>query len=75
MNSYDEYLDTIGIIYPDKLMAILEQNDEDELALACFDECLSIEEYEYKESKSGRVLDLLCIVTLLTLITIILGVC
>lgn len=75
MNSYDEYLDTIGRLYPDKLMAILEQNDEDELALACFDECLSMEESKYKASKPGRVLDLLGIITLLTLITIILGVC
>ena len=75
MNSYEEYLDTIGRLYPNKLMAILEQNDEDELALACFDECLSMEEFEYESSKPGRVLDLLCIVKLLTLITIILGVC
>lgn len=75
MNSYDEYLDTIGRIYPDKLMAILEQNEEDELALACFDECLSIEESEYKASKPYIVIDLLCIITLLTLIIIILGAC
>lgn len=75
MNSYDEYLDTIGKLYPDKLMAILEQNDEDELALACFEECLSIEESEYKASKPGRVLDLFGIVTLWTLIIIIIGAC
>ena len=75
MNSHDEYLDTIGRLYPDKLMEILEQDDKDELALSCFDECLSMEESEFKASKPYRVLDLLCIVTLLTLITIILGVC
>lgn len=75
MTPYDEYLDTIGRLYPDKLMEILEQNDKDELDLDCFDECLSMEESKYKASKPGRVLDLLGIITLLTLITIILGVC
>lgn len=75
MTPYDEYLDTIGRLYPDKLMEILEQNDKDELALACFDECLSIEELEYKASKPGRVLDLFGIVTLWTLIIIIIGAC
>ena len=75
MQTYDEYLDTIGRIYPDKLMAILEQNDKDELALACFDECLSMEELEYKASLPDRILDLSGIVTFLTLIIIILGVC
>ena len=75
MTPYDEYLDTIGRLYPDKLMEILEQNDEDELAIACFDECLSIEELEYKAGKPCRALDLFGIVTLLTMITIILGVC
>ena len=75
MQNYDEYLDVIGRLYPDKLMAILEQNDKDELALACFDECLSMEELKYKASLPDRILDLSGIVTFLTLIIIILGVC
>ena len=74
MQTYDEYLDTIGRLYPYKLMEILEQNDKDDEALKAFDTCLSIEEAEYKLSLPGRVLDLSGIVTFLTLIIIILGV-
>ena len=75
MQTYDEYLDTIGRLYPDKLMAILEQNDKDDEALKAFDTCLSIEESEYKASLPGRVMDLFGIIMVLSLITIILGVC
>lgn len=78
MSTYDEYLDTIGRLYPDKLMAILEQNDKDDEALKAFDTCLSIEEAEYQASLPGRLLDLSGIITfliLITIITIILGAC
>lgn len=75
MQTYNEYLDTIGRLYPDKLMAILEQNDKDDEALKAFDICLSIEETKYQASLPDRILDLSGIVTFLTLIIIILGVC
>lgn len=62
MQTYDEYLDTIGRLYPDKLMAILEQNDKDDEALKAFDTVCLLKSLNIKQAY--QVESLTCLASL-----------